>query len=208
MSVIPEGSDDISPLVAFSDIDAEISEAKRAPIVDHFHLLSLLEQSLRMKRAALPDSHPVVSHVCSRIPLQLRQVLAAMKDLCLECNAAVQTWMRAPQPPVAPPDSPHTSFVDVLQRAEYLSEALGTTPELSLTINPTWHQIQYLRAVLPSMWEVESSTEGSSHIVYRIALDQAAESDTHNASLPSGSQFREGVVLLATAYQHMAVEYE
>ncbi|KAF4746388.1 hypothetical protein FOZ62_003571, partial [Perkinsus olseni] len=86
-----------SPLKAFEDIDNEVAAAKRAYPVDHFRLLVVLEKSLRMRRAALPDSHP--------------------------------------EAPVAPPDSLYRSFTDVLERAEDLSETLGTLRERSLTYN-------------------------------------------------------------------------
>ncbi|EER05884.1 hypothetical protein Pmar_PMAR011940 [Perkinsus marinus ATCC 50983] len=65
---------------SFAGIDREIAAARKAYAVDHFHLLSLLDSSLRLRRTKFPDSHPEVQTV--------------MRDLCLACNEAVQAWMR------------------------------------------------------------------------------------------------------------------
>ncbi|KAF4692219.1 hypothetical protein FOZ60_013959 [Perkinsus olseni] len=266
-----------SPLKAFEDIDNEVAAAKRAYPVDHFRLLVVLEKSLRMRRAALPDSHP--------------EVMAAMRDLCLECNTAVQAWMRAPQAPIAPPDSPYRSFADVLERAEDLSEALGTLRERSLTYNTVGlycracgklrTALKYFEKALALEYPDQeartrlnlSATQSrlGKHLEAMLYASEAAiklyetitrdlhakqayenkdnrvktgarsipssiiELPVHGSSVAgnddasataegqaegsstsfedgprasSSSDFRERVVLLCTAYQHMAVEYE
>ncbi|KAF4720819.1 hypothetical protein FOZ62_018499 [Perkinsus olseni] len=259
-----------SPLKAFEDIDNEVAAAKRAYPVDHFRLLVVLEKSLRMRRAALPDSHP--------------EVMAAMRDLCLECNTAVQAWMRGTcgycsttLECLSSSSGANSSARQSLQDAcryntvglycracaklrtalkyfekalalEYPDQEARTRLNLSATQSRLGKHLEAMlyaseaaiklyetitrdlhakqayenkdnrvktgaRSIPSSIIElpVHGSSVAGNDDASATAEGQAEGSSTSFEDGPrasSSSDFRERVVLLCTAYQHMAVEYE